>query len=413
MKPALCLLVLFVACAPDTQPLDAFACGGDVDCPLDRRCTQGYCTLRNDDVGDDGAAQDTGEGDEPDEDVGPDAVADDVMEDSRADAEDVLSDAVEPDPCQGQICGDAPCVAAGGACLTSCAAGWNQSFFTEYMAPPTSDSNAYELPHTDFVSSVTASIDAVLEGDGPLAERHASEVRYVLCAADGVAVWRHSMDARGRPRVALRPTATGVVLEVPHPFFEARTLDLAREVFEQGSATALVVSGTHRCASDTESVCTGVTTACSDDGRGYRLSDPGHTTGSTFHAIHVLLASRFPEAVVVSLHGFVDDGVVLSDGIQVDDGLSAITQGPLLALADALLNEIDEPVLVCRPAAGHQVTDSKCGTANVQGRHVNGSPDACGIRPAEASSRFVHLTLSTTLRRAREPLLRVFGQVFP
>ena len=80
---------------------------------------------------------------------------------------------------------------------------------------------------------------------------------------------------------------------------------------------ALILAGAHRCASRSESSCSGRTRICGDGRNPYRTSDTAHNPDTRFHTAHLILTDFWPKAVVVQLHGFgvknTDAWVVLSD----------------------------------------------------------------------------------------------------
>ncbi|MDF1563745.1 MAG: hypothetical protein P1V51_11925 [Deltaproteobacteria bacterium] len=168
---------------------------------------------------------------------------------------------------------------------------------------------------------------------------------------------------RWGPR-ARRPTSSA---------YDLGTLDQAREGFETHDLRGVLVSGSHRCASDTPSACDGTTTVCGGGDQPYPISDPAHEVASSFHALHRGLTEAEPDLRVASLHGTSQDGASVSDGTDLAGRAGTFAARFTLALASAFPAE---PVTTCNafPGATHEVR--LCGTTNVQGRHLNGSPEA-------------------------------------
>ena len=126
----------------------------------------------------------------------------------------------------------------------------------------------------------------------------------------------------------------------------------------------------------------------------YRTSDVGHNPATLFHVAHEVLAAAWPEAVVASLHGMRrTDGtsIIVSDGSREkrpgDDAVGG-------RLRDALRAHLGEgtAVVSCNDANDDRHPCRRlCGFTNVQGRSLNGSPNACGADTDVPSGRFIHL----------------------
>jgi hypothetical protein len=79
--------------------------------------------------------------------------------------------------------------------------------------------------------------------------------------------------------------ARNVIVEVPHPIFDVNTPEEGSDIFQGLAARALFIAGTHRCANpDTESGCSGTTTACGGGSIPVRISDAPHFTGNFMYA---------------------------------------------------------------------------------------------------------------------------------
>ena len=117
----------------------------------------------------------------------------------------------------------------------------------------------------------------------------------------------------------------------------------------------------------------------------------------------------------MQLHGFArqssDPLAIVSDGT---DAPAAATHRSR-ALAAALADLTGDAVRSCNDP---DAVPRLCGTTNVQGRMLNGSPDACGTAAAEGSGRFLHVEQALDLRDAdgavhRGQLVEALRRVVP
>lgn len=234
-----------------------------------------------------------------------------------------------------------------------------------------------------------------------------------------IAVWIPSGNTGGEqttglPVVAVRVDAAfraatgasaGLVVECPHGEKDHNTREECAAVFTSASAplskmAAMLVNGAHRCASSTQSSCSGVTSVCSGSSEPFRVSDAAHNDGSAYHRAHVALVEILSPGPlvdnnyvhVIGLHGMSRDGVSLSDG--TDD--AAPSEDPVWRLARGIhrqnLVSAAADLTTCNEMTtdgtngigagnetGNIVVDAHlCGTTDVAARHVNGSPDPCG-----------------------------------
>lgn len=217
----------------------------------------------------------------------------------------------------------------------------------------------------------------------------------------------------GLPVMAWRTEgARRLIVEAPHPFHEAYTLEQGVEAFFDFRARALIVSGAHRCASQAHVACSGRSTACDDEGDEYRESDPAHNPETVFHAMHVALTEAYRSHFAISLHGVGHERVVVSDGTEISHGPAA--RG-LVAAAAYDLHEVLEgeaEVLSCNGVQGMGDADRHCGTTNAQGRHLNRAADIC-LEDAEMGyDRFMHLEQPRYVRETDALRTRVLRTVF-
>jgi hypothetical protein len=290
------------------------------------------------------------------------------------------------------------CVYAG---LPTCASPLLDAFTEGAMDPPGWASNDYVIPDLTPRASLAQSVEAALIGDAETALQAALDAGYGLCAEGSMLLWS-APSASGHAALALRthPEAIDLIVETPHSFFDANTLGEGVVVFERSGARALLSSGTHRCASDSFSGCAGSTPVCAlTSTEDFRISDMAHTETSFFHAAHVALSEGLPETTVVQLHMFLEPGASVSNG--TSDPTTPDTPSARLveALAEALPTQL---VTSCNDYGAGNDIPRVCGTSNTQGRHLNGSSDACQESGPAASGRFIHLEQNlSVIDRAR------------
>jgi len=266
----------------------------------------------------------------------------------------------------------------------------------ERMMFPARGSGGYALPDGDAQAAFGRLIVAYLDGDAEAVETLAAASGYRVCvgegASDGLVLFEPLALDAGRARVVVHPSGAPLILEAPHPLFDTDTLEQSIDLFEALDARALIVSGAHRCAGTMRSGCDGMTGACGASAP-YLDSDAAHNLASMFGAAHVALSGAFADDVVVSVHGFGQDGASVSDGTTEDVDPAAPSARLAAALAARFLD-----VTSCNAGAGVPVEVRLCGTTNTQGRHLNGSPDACLEPGTTTRGRFVHLEQSRALR---------------
>lgn len=297
--------------------------------------------------------------------------------------------------------------------LNECGAEVFSAFTEPAFEPPPADSEGYALADSATKTAVTDSLQAWFDKDITSAIDHAATAGYDLCLGaspeanwvlwspktlgEGKASWVLNWDSRAR----------GLIFETPHPVHDLDTLPQGVLLTQGLNARALLTSGTHRCANATASGCDGQTGVCTDGvSAPYRESDMAHTEASRFQAAHRAISAHFDTDLVVSLHGFSDDGISFSNGTTDD----ITDDAPVASLVQALQQlEPKLNVTSCNAFTGAPVQQRLCGTTNVQGRQLNGSPDACTQNPTQASERFIHMEQELVVRRDKtESVLEAF-----
>ena len=188
-----------------------------------------------------------------------------------------------------------------------------------------------------------------------------------------------------------------VIVQAPHVPFEKGTAEQAITLLKNLGARAAIISGAHRCASRSFTLCNGRTAVCSGSLESFRASDVGHNNGTLFHLAHTLFSDRWRNSIVMSLHRMEVDSdgvrtaVIISNGVMADDN-NAATAATRLRFALSDLVKAPGRIVSCNVGS-----DSKydyrplCGFTNVQGRHVNGDKDACRFGVMQGTGRFIHL----------------------
>jgi hypothetical protein len=200
-----------------------------------------------------------------------------------------------------------------------------------------------------------------------------------------------------------------LVLEAPHPLFDINTPEESTTIFQKLNARALFIAGTHRCASEQSSPCSGTTGACGTGGEPFKISDAGHFTRNFFQEAHRATSGLKVKPVTISAHGNGDASlpdVVLSNGTGTKESPNS--------LVNRLRRELKNrgvSVGSCNFSSDQDL--SLCGTTNVQGRLSNGSPNACTANPPTASGSFIHIEQHRNIRDDPTHLINALRAVIP
>ncbi len=281
--------------------------------------------------------------------------------------------------------------------------------------PPGHSSEGYSPPPGFVLDGVSASMEALIAGDGELALSSLDGTDYALCRGSGdeseVALWSPVQPGTGRALVAWRRgSARPAIVGVPHAHLELVTHEEGVTAFERLETRALVIAGTHRCANSAATPCEGTTTACAQGVEPFRESDMAHVTQSVFQAAHEVLVAAHPDDWVLNLHGMELSGISVSDGTAYDTELGT----PVAVLGAALMGAFPgENVTSCNAWPGAVVEERLCGTFNVQGRLVNASHDPCSEDAGLSAGRFLHVEQSVTVREYPDLVIGALDAAIP
>ncbi len=213
---------------------------------------------------------------------------------------------------------------------------------------------------------------------------------------------------------ARRPSqgTRAIVVEAPHPLFDANTPYESRAVFSAARAEWFLMAGAHRCANSKSSACSGTTTACGGNAP-YRDSDAAHETGTPFYAVHAALSAANTDPFI-QLHG---NAQSCPDAL-VSDSSGAYSAGSAAAKLAAAIESRGPSVGRC--GAGYPTSSCNlCGTDNVEARMTAGAPDACTAM-GTSYARFVHIEQQPGLRqipsgtsRGYQPVVDAVVATFP
>ena len=284
-------------------------------------------------------------------------------------------------------------------------------FSASAMEPPSANSNAYVVPEAVLRENLALSIQAALDGNADESIHHATLADYNVCAEGSLLLWSPPAGS-GSAHLALRthPDAIDLIIQTPHSFYDLGTREEGLFLFQQSDARALLSSGTHRCASDRSSNCSGETKVCTVfSSEPFRISDMAHTDTSFFHTAHIALADGLPSTTILQLHMFLDPGASVSNGKKRNTTADQPSARFAEALTEAFPNEF---ITSCNDYGAGNEADRTCGTSNTQGRHLNGSDDACGESPSEVSGRFIHLEQNVSVINQADKVAEAIENTF-
>ena len=207
--------------------------------------------------------------------------------------------------------------------------------------------------------------------------------------------------------------ANTLVLESPHSGSDGGVSYASMRVFYHSSAQAMIMNEYDRHASSTRSGCSG-------NGGTYEISDVAHAPTSLFHYAHIQLSELFPRALFANMHGMGKSG----NGISISNGLAySFKAKPNSALKLFTQHFLQHPrfksgnkadFTACQLGTDFVRQSRVCGTTNIQGRHLNGSPKECTQRGTRDSDRFLHVEQGAYIRgsvQRQQALAAVFDTV--
>jgi hypothetical protein len=300
---------------------------------------------------------------------------------------------------------------------------------------PVRDSNRYCLPTPEGLDVWRQAVDATLSGDLAVAANLLQNFAPCSPFVPSYKVVRYTDASTQRlfhilleADDDLNPTAvTGwgtyffdpsplreLSIQVPHPRADLSTERQGFDAFSQLSVRSLLLAGTHRCASTSESPCSGPTPTCNF----VRASDPPHGATSdprvtnAFQIVHQAISTFMPRTVYLQIHGnsSCSADLLLSN----TDSEFTIAPGSNVERLQASLEAIvitppPDPPLSHRACSSRpEPACNLCGTNNLQGRWTNGSTDNACRDPARAlpDEPFIHIEQTLRMRQLDQDPLR-------
>lgn len=277
-----------------------------------------------------------------------------------------------------------------------------ENFSVSSISAPSPDSQAYVVPANAQRTAITNSLNAFFDASYQSAVSHSTDAAYDICHMEStigpLVFWFPQTAGEGHARWVIRAsdTATPLMVQAPHSFFESHTMQQAVEIFTDLNARAVIVNGGHRCANTGYSSCSGTTSVCGES-EPFRESDMAHVVDSFFQVAHQRIAQAYSDVLTINLHGMSRDGFSLSNGTSNDTN----AQSPVAKLYTELIKEFpNETVTICNRFDSTTATNHLCGTTNVQGRFLNDSTKACTASASIASDRFIHLEQNLSIRES-------------
>ena len=180
-----------------------------------------------------------------------------------------------------------------------------------------------------------------------------------------------------------------IMVQVPHPRYDLDTHIEGADLFRQTGSRFFLMAGTHRCANDSTSPCSGTSSVCGDGT--YHVSDMAHYTDAPFQAVHEVFDAGLSHLYAMSLHG---NGRSNCEDIFLSNGHGSGSSPLLFSIKNAVLSEGGLTVAV----AGDGSSCPLIGSTNVQGRVTNGSPDPCSTPAAANNGYFIHVEQHRSVR---------------
>lgn len=272
-------------------------------------------------------------------------------------------------------------------------------------------SNAFSQPEDKDLKVFYLLVREILSGNLEVHEKQLDHLGYRLeLLKDGVIALKANRTHGGGTYLFRLSSPNHYIIEVPHPVFDNGTLEESSYLFDRLKARALFIAGTHRCANQSKTTCSGKTRVCSGSLEAYRTSDVAHNTKSFFHQAHKAAFDDNVKSLSFSIHAQKAEAPTAS----ISNGL---TENSTKALSNHLAKNL-EPLV---PGKINSCNDEKgsnilCGTTNVQGRYSNSSKNPCSLDATQDQQRFIHIEQNEVLRTTPkywEQLADSIEKIFP
>lgn len=256
---------------------------------------------------------------------------------------------------------------------------------------PREGSNGYIIPDVKDIAGFTQLVLSIENADLKHANELATSDHYWLVRyvdeGDNNAVdyllQEKTPIGNGWGMYVLRETVINdLIIESPHPYADARTQQVALDIYRILNARALIIAGAHRDANI--------------DGS----ADVAHVPGSIFQAIHETLSSEARSlsqiVIVLQIHGFTSSKhpnypqVVIGYSLQESNSMTMMVN----QIKDALIAR-DMRVGLCDGKLWRDL----CGTKNIQSSTNNGV-------------LFIHLELDQSVRTNDDDFIMAMKEAF-
>jgi hypothetical protein len=287
-------------------------------------------------------------------------------------------------------------------------------YITESVRYVQAFSEGYVVPTAAELTQFDTVIAHILDQDFEAAAAAADSLDYdVLRITDtGDANNRlyclQEVELRGRGFFCIDTDSTAAHhISVPHPLYDIGTHIESIHVMRETGARFLSVSTSHRCASSSNSSCSGTTTACGAAGP-YKVSDAAHNVDAFFYRFGVAVHDRSAATQTLQLHGC--GSSTCPSNYDGDDIVARLSAGTTLDLpGDELVNRLNTALNaeIAAAAMGTALSCSEpgddkqlCGTTNTLGRYINGQADSCqNAATSFENSRWLHIEQNRNLRQ--------------
>jgi Lamin Tail Domain len=205
----------------------------------------------------------------------------------------------------------------------------------------------------------------------------------------------------------------GLCVEVPHPLYDSLTLREGGDILVQVRPRLLIIAGTHRNSSTTDTPCDGTMSS----GDPYRISDCAHSVITFFQMAHEQFVLNDPGAYVLQIHGYSQTtwatepiDVIISEGRNFDP--------PDSNFSEVLADQIDAQGFLADgtdlTVAGVYSADIGVlgATNNTNGRFSNGVQWAlcCDNYASTSNAHFIHMEQDLDVRQENQHIIDALNQ---